>query len=99
MARLDCPVALGYSCAGVVVDIADNVEGFSRGDRVACVGSGHASHAEVVCVPQNLCVKIPENVDFESASFVALGGIALQAVRIANPVLGDKVAVIGLGLL
>jgi len=99
MARLDNPVPLGYSCAGVVINVAEGVQEFKKGDMVACAGSGYASHAELVCVPQNLCVKIPESVDFESASFVALGGIALQAVRMANPSLGERVAVIGLGLL
>lgn len=99
MARLDMPVPLGYSSAGIVIEIGEGVEEFKKGDRVACSGSGYASHAEIVCVPKNLCVNIPENVDFESASFVALGGIALEAIRIANPSLGDKVAIIGLGLL
>lgn len=99
MARLDNPVPLGYSSSGVVIDVGEGVEEFKKGDRVACSGSGYASHAEIICVPENLCVKIPNNVDFESASFVALGGIALEAIRLVNPSLGDKVAVIGLGLL
>ncbi|NIO20001.1 MAG: zinc-binding dehydrogenase, partial [Candidatus Aenigmarchaeota archaeon] len=99
MARLDNPVPLGYSCAGIVMNVGEDVQDFKNGDRVACAGSGYASHAEVVCVPQNLCVKIPENVDFESASFVAVGGIAFQALRMANLTLGDRAAVIGLGLL
>jgi predicted dehydrogenase/NADPH:quinone reductase-like Zn-dependent oxidoreductase len=50
-------------------------------------------------VPPNLCVKIPENVSFEDASYVALGGIALEAVRLAKVELGYRVGVIGLGLL
>ena len=99
MNRLDTPVPLGYSCAGIVIDVGAGVEGFSKGDRVACTGSGYASHAEIVCVPKNLCVRIPEGVDFESAAFVALGGIALEAVRLADVTLGSKVVVIGLGLL
>lgn len=99
MARLDAPVPLGYSSAGIVIDVGEGVREFKKGERVACSGSGYASHAEIVCVPENLCVKIPENLDFESASFVALGGIALQAVRLADSSLGDRVAVIGLGLL
>jgi len=99
MNRLDTPVPLGYSCAGVVIDVGAGVKDFSKGDRVACVGSGYASHAEIVCVPQNFCVKIPQNVDFESAAFVALGGIALEAIREAKVSLGERVVVIGLGLL
>ena len=99
MNRLDTPVPLGYSSAGVVIDVAEDVTGFSVGDRVACAGSGFASHADVVSIPENLCVKIPSGVDFEHAAFVALGGIALESVRLAEVSLGERVVVIGLGLL
>ncbi|HNK16030.1 MAG TPA: zinc-binding alcohol dehydrogenase, partial [Nitrospira sp.] len=97
--KLDTPVALGYSCAGTVVDVAQDAGGFTIGDRVACAGQNYASHAEMVYVPKHLCVKIPDAVDFEDASFVTLGAIALQGVRQAEPRLGDRIAVIGLGLL
>jgi len=97
-ARLDAPAALGYSCAGVVLDIGEGVTGFAVGDRVACAGQNYASHAEVVFVPQNLCVKIPDSVVFDDAAYVTVGAIALQGVRQADPKLGDVVAVIGLGL-
>jgi predicted dehydrogenase/threonine dehydrogenase-like Zn-dependent dehydrogenase len=97
--RLDSPVALGYSCAGVVLDVGHRVRGFNVGDRVACAGQNYASHAEVVSVPRNLCVRIPDGVDYEDASYVTLGAIALQGVRQAEPRLGETVAVIGLGLL
>ncbi len=97
--RLDTPAALGYSCAGVVVAVDEGVEGFRVGDRVACAGQNFASHAELVYVPRNLCVKIPEGVDFDAAAYVTLGAIALQGVRQAEPRIGDVVAVIGLGLL
>lgn len=97
--KLDTPVALGYSCAGTVVDVAQDAGGFTIGDRVACAGQNYASHAEMVYVPKHLCVKIPHAVDFEDASFVTLGAIALQGVRQTEPRLGDRIAVIGLGLL
>ena len=99
MARLDSPTPLGYSCAGTVLEVGEGVEEFRRGDRVACAGSGYASHAEIVRVPRNLAVKIPAGVDLESASFVALGGIALEALRLARVSLGETVVVLGLGLL
>jgi len=97
--RLDTPVALGYSCAGVLLGVGRDVSGLSVGDGVACAGQNYASHAEIVSVPKHLCVKIPNGVSFEDASFVTLGAIALQGVRQAEPRLGDRVAVIGLGLL
>lgn len=99
MNRLDEPIPLGYSAAGVVLGVGDGVQGFKPGDRVAAAGAGFASHAEVLWVPENLCVPIPEGVDFESAAFVMLGGIALHGVREANLTLGERAVVIGLGLL
>lgn len=99
MQRLDAPVALGYSCAGVVIDVGRNVRDLAVGDRVACAGQNHASHAEIVRIPRNLCTRIPDGVDFDSAAYVTLGAIALQSVRQAEPRLGETVAVIGLGLL
>jgi len=97
--RLDNPAALGYSCAGTVVEVGSRVKGFAVGDRVACAGQNYASHAEVIFVPENLCVKIPDTVDYEDAAYVTLGAIAMQGVRQAEPRLGDIIAVIGLGLL
>ena len=75
------------------------MQGFTVGDRVACAGAGHAVHAELAVVPRNLIYKIPDNVDFESASFATLGAIALQGFRLAQPRIGERVAIIGLGLL
>ena len=98
-ARLDAPLALGYSCAGVVREVGRGVTDFTVGDRVACAGMNYASHAETVFVPQNLTARIPDGVGFDEAAFVTLGAIALQGVRTAEVKLGDAVAVIGLGLL
>ena len=97
-ARLDAGVALGYSSAGEVLEVGRGVEEFSAGDRVACAGADYSSHAEVNRIPKNLCVRIPEGVDFEAAASVALGGIALQAVRVADVRVGERVVVLGLGL-
>lgn len=97
--RLDQPIALGYSCAGVVERIGRGAEEFSVGDRVACAGQGYASHAELVTVPKNLVVPVPDGVSFDAAAYVTLGAIALQGVRVADVRLGESVAVIGLGLL
>jgi len=78
--RLDVLSPLGYSSAGVVVGVGEGVNEFKVGDRVSCFRSGFASHAEIIFVPQNLCVKIPDNVDFESAAFGTVGAIALHAI-------------------
>ena len=99
LGRLDTPTPLGYSSAGIVVQAGKNVHKFSVGDRVACIGAGYASHAEYITVPENLCCRIPDGVDFEEASFGMLGIIALHGIRCANLTFGERVAVIGLGLL
>ena len=87
--------ALGYSAAGIVSAVAEDVTEFQIGDRVACAGVGFASHAEVLSVPKNLCVHLPESVSFESGAYGTLGAIALQGVRLAEPTLGESVVVIG----
>ncbi|MEN4011211.1 MAG: bi-domain-containing oxidoreductase [Bellilinea sp.] len=97
--RLDQPMALGYSSAGTIAQLGDGMDGFKVGDRVACAGGGFAVHAEYGVVPRNLLVPLPAQVDFESAAFTTLGAIALQGFRLAQPQVGDRIAVIGLGLL
>ncbi|MEM4655044.1 MAG: bi-domain-containing oxidoreductase [Thermosphaera sp.] len=99
MSRLDTPVTLGYSSAGIVKEVAGDVSGVAIGDRIACYGDGFATHSEFSFVPKNMFVKIPENVSFEEAAFVGLGAIALNAIRVANLTFGESVAVIGLGIL
>ena len=98
-AKLDSLKALGYSTAGTVISSMDTNGMFKPGDRVACAGVDYASHAEIVAVPQNLVVKIPAGVDFEDAAYTTLGAIAMQGIRQAETVIGEKVCVIGLGLL
>ncbi|MFH0799365.1 MAG: zinc-binding dehydrogenase [Pseudomonadota bacterium] len=93
--KMEQPLPLGYCNAGEVVDVGSEVEGFSPGDRVASNGN----HAELVCVPKNLCARIPDGVSDEEASFAVLGAIALQGVRLSEPTLGESFAVVGLGLL
>ncbi len=93
--KLDEPLPLGYCNAGVVVKVGDDVQEFKIGDRVASNGS----HAEFVCVPKNLVVKIPDQVSFEEAAFTPVGAIALQGIRLIHPQLGDVIVVVGLGLI
>ena len=92
--KLDEPMPMGYSSAGIVLACGDGVQEFKPGDRVASNGP----HAEVVAVPRNLCATVPDNVPFDHACFAVLGSIALQGVRLSNCTLGDTVLVIGLGL-
>lgn len=97
--QLAAGLPTGYSAAGKVLNVGEEVDGFRAGDFVACAGAGVANHAELLNVPVNLAVKIPAGLGTEPASTVTLGAIALQGVRRANPTLGETIVVIGLGLL
>jgi len=93
--KLNEPIAMGYSQVGVIDALGTKVSEFSCGDRVVSNGS----HAEIVVVPKNLVARIPDNVTDEAASFTVVSAIALQGVRLAEVSLGERVAVIGLGLI
>jgi len=93
--KLDQPLPLGYCNVGRVLEAGHGVNGFAPGDRVASNGP----HAEVVCVPKNLCARVPDEVSDDEAAFTVIGAIALQGIRLAAPQLGERVVVIGLGLI
>ncbi|MFT5284858.1 MAG: threonine dehydrogenase-like Zn-dependent dehydrogenase/predicted dehydrogenase [Planctomycetota bacterium] len=92
------PIPLGYSCSGIVVKLGSEVDELSVGDRVGCYGLHFASHAELNYIPRNLAVKVPDEVSNNAAAFIALGASAMQAVRLAELELGERVVVIGAGL-
>lgn len=92
--KLDEPMTMGYSSAGVVIACGADVQEYKPGDRVASNGP----HAEIVAVPRNLCARVPDNVPFDQAAFTVLGSIAMQGVRLGRVTLGETVLVIGLGL-
>lgn len=89
----------GYSLAGTVIEVGAGVTDIAPGERVACAGAQAAHHAEVVRVPRNLVVRVPEGVSLAHASTVTLGAIALQGIRRLEPTLGESFVVIGLGIL
>jgi predicted dehydrogenase/threonine dehydrogenase-like Zn-dependent dehydrogenase len=99
--KLDEVRPLGYSCAGIVEAVGSDVTAgtLRPGMRVACSGANYANHAEFVSVPASLCTPIPGNVSFDSACYVTVASIALHGVRLANPTLGERAAVIGCGLI
>ncbi len=99
LGKLDQPIPLGYSAAGVVLECGAGVTKLTPGQRVAAAGAKVANHAEFNLVPVNLSVPIPDGVSDDAAAFVTLGAIALQGVRTANLTLGERVGVIGLGLI
>ncbi len=93
--KLDKPLALGYCNVGKIVAVGKGVTEFNVGDRVASNGN----HAEYVCVPKNLTVKIPDNVTDDEATFTVIGAIGLQGIRLLQPTFGETIVVVGLGLI
>jgi predicted dehydrogenase/threonine dehydrogenase-like Zn-dependent dehydrogenase len=93
--KLGQPLPLGYCNVGRVIALGSGVDDLSIGDRVASNGP----HAEYVCVPMNLVVKVPESVSDEEAVFGVIGSIGLQGIRLVNPTFGETVVVVGLGLI
>lgn len=96
--RLESPTPLGYSAAGVVVAVDALNTRFRVGDRVACGGAECAHHAEVIAVPDLLAAKVPEDVEDWQAAYTTLAAIAMQGVRQAQTQIGERVLVIGQGL-
>jgi polar amino acid transport system substrate-binding protein len=96
-AKFEEYAVLGYSGAGVIVDVHPTVNDLKIGDRVSYGGEG-TGHGEAIMTGQNLVAKVPEEITLEAATFTTLGSIALNAVRTAAIGIGDNVVVIGLGL-
>ncbi len=90
---------LGYSSSGIVEKIGEGVTKVSRGDLVACSGGGFASHAEKIIVPENLVVKAKKRENLPLYSTVALGSIAMHAVRRSKTSIGEISLVVGLGFI
>ncbi len=97
--RLAAGSATGYSAAGIIIAVGDGVRDLQVGDRVACAGAQCAHHAELIRVPRNLTVRVPDALSLSHAATVTLGAISLQGVRRGNPTLGETFVVIGLGIL
>ena len=97
--KISAPEALGYSAAGKIIAVGSEVIEYKVGDYVACAGAGIANHAEIIDVPVNLSVKIPDGLSPELASTVTLGAIAMQGIRRTTPTLGETIVVVGLGIL
>jgi predicted dehydrogenase/threonine dehydrogenase-like Zn-dependent dehydrogenase len=93
--KLRQPIPLGYCHVGRVREVGSGVAGFQPGNRVISNGP----HADVVCVPKNLCARIPDPVSDEAAAFTVVASIGLQGIRLAQPTLGEAFVVTGAGLI
>ena len=95
---ISAPLPLGYSSSGIIEKVGSKVGDLKPKQKVACAGIGYANHAEMVYVPRNLIVPVPDDLSYEEAAFVTIGSIALQGFRQSQLLLGEKVVVLGLGL-
>ena len=93
------PMPLGYSVSGQVMTVAPDVAGIRPGELVAAGGGGYAIHSDVVAVPKNLVVRVPEGVSPEEAAFATLGSVSMHGVRLSEVSLGSTIVVVGLGLI
>ena len=90
------PIISGYSSAGVITKVGDNVKDFKVGDRVAIRWS---THSEIQNVPQKQIYKIADNVSFENAAFAHISIFPLAAIRKCRLEIGESAIVMGLGVL
>ena len=99
VSKLEQGTPLGYSAAGIVHEVGEQVRGLKVGDRIALAGTQYANHAELNYAPVNLTALVPDSVSFEEAAYTTVASIAMQGVRLARPELGEFVVVSGLGLI
>lgn len=97
-ARLASDLPLGYSAAGIAMQVGEAVAGIRPGQLVATGGAGAANHAEWQAVPGLLCAAVPDGVIAQDAAFTTIASIALHGLRLAEVGPGSKVVVVGLGL-
>src|SRR5438067_3373431 len=96
--RMSEEAAVGYSSAGRVIEVGSEVTGLRPGDEVACAGGDHANHAEIVSVPRNLCARVPADISLQAAAFSTIAAVALHGIHLAEVSVGERVVVIGCGL-
>ena len=89
------PYIPGYSGCGIIKGVGKNVVGFHKNEIVA----GLLKHVAFNVLAPELLAPVPEGVEPRCASFVTLGVIALTGIRGADITGGEKVAVLGQGIL
>ncbi len=97
--RPEKPVLGGYF-AGEIEAVGTGVTRFQRGDQVfGTAGLRMGAYGEYLCLPARYTIVTrPENMSFEEAAAVPLGGLnALHFLRTANIRPGERVLVNGAG--
>ena len=89
------PLAMGWANLGTVERVGAEVDGFSEGDRVLSTGP----HASVFSLDQGRMLgQAPTDMDAQTACFARMAAVSISALRKANLAAGDRVLVIGQGI-
>ncbi|GAB6989769.1 zinc-dependent alcohol dehydrogenase [Paenibacillus pini] len=89
------PFYPGYSMAAQVLEIGSGVEGIKVGDRIMCP----AGHRQYFLVEYKEAALIPDSIRDEEAIFTQLAKVALLGVLRAEHAFGERVGIVGLGLI
>ena len=90
------PRMVGYSGAGVIVEVGEGVEGVKIGDRVIVFWG---THKKYLTVRAKNVVKLPDEVSLAEASMAFISVFPLAAVRKTKVEIGESALVMGLGIL
>ena len=91
--KLDFPMTMGYSAVGLTT-MAYRKYNLKKGDRIFT----NSFHQEEALIDYDMFVEIPNNMDSKSATFGAIGGIAMQSIK-CIPKKSKNIVIVGLGLL
>lgn len=90
------PRTVGYSAAGVVTAVGENVTDIKIGDRVVVYWGTHKKN---ITVSRGCVVKIPDDVTSKEASMSLISIFPLAAIRKTKLEIGESALVMGLGIL
>ncbi|WP_152392713.1 zinc-dependent alcohol dehydrogenase [Paenibacillus guangzhouensis] len=89
------PFYPGYSMAAQVLKVGEGVDGIQAGDRIICP----AGHRQFFLAEAKDAALIPDWIRDEEAVFTQIAKVALLGVLRAEHAFGERVGVVGLGLI
>ena len=95
-AHVSFPRYGGYSTAGIITAIGEDVEDVAVGDRVAC---SWTKHAQYNAVRKSRVYKLPDGVSLENGALVHIATFPLAAIRKCRLEIGESSIVMGQGVL
>ena len=88
------PCVVGYEVAGVVDALGERVQGYAVGQRVLAM-THFGGHADLVCVPADHVLAIPDAMSFEEAAAIPVNYVTAYHMlfRVAGVRPGERVLV------